>query len=231
MKQQRKPTGYIGPISISDEAGVEFDRIKFPVEKDQVENYVVELTLGALQRDGVDLWGAGPQRNPENHFDFTLPASAGVEYMDLMEVAPLEGTGGFRNAPLEYNHGELADWVWTKLTQKAQGYGLPRKEAIHLLLYSTDTAFRLSEGVLEILAYCCSKVDRGFKSILYSVPEDRQSAFIYKIHPRPREEFRGFNLSAKRARKSLIADFTRHEATSTVSVTVPLGGKRSHDNR
>lgn len=226
MKRQRKPIGSIGPVSISDEDGVTFDRVEFPGTKDEVESFVVELTIRSFQEGHNNPWGVKPERNPESHFDFTLPTSEAIQYLDLMEVAPLEGTGGYQRASLEHNHGELADWVWNKITQKAQHYGLPRKEDVHLLLYSTDVAFRLSEPILEILSYYCVKVDRGFKSILYSVPENKETAFTYLVHPRSPEEFRGFNLRAKRERKSLVGDLTSFSAVDGQTVRISLGGRR-----
>jgi hypothetical protein len=224
MAERRKPTGVIGPVSLGD-GGAAFNRVEFPRVKEDIENLILALALKALEREALDPWGGLPQRNPENHFDFTVPASPRPEYLDLMEVAPLAGTGGYQKAPLEYNHGELADWVWTKITQKAQNYGMPRAEAIHLLLYSTDFAFVLSPGVLEILAYHCLASDRGFKSIVYCAPDNGESAHIYVVHPRSRDEFRGFSLAAKRARRSLVADLSQF-AEGKDSITVRLGGRR-----
>lgn len=201
MRRHRKPTGSIGPISIYSCGDVRFDRVQFPADKAEVENYLVELTLRALKEANLDPWGAVPQRNPEQHFDFTIPSANGVAYLDVMEIAPLDGRGGFQNAALDYHHGEMADWVWAKITQKAQKYGLPRELAIHLLLYSTDLAFRLSSGVLDLLSYYCSVTDRGFRSILYAVPEEASSVSITTICPQKRSDFRAFNLAAKRAKR------------------------------
>ena len=184
-RQQRKPIGSIGPISISDEEGVTFDRVEFPSTKDEVESFVVELTMRSFQGGQNNPWGVKPERNPESHFDFNLPTS-----------------------------------------EATQHYGLPRKEAVHLLLYSTDIAFRLSEPILEILSYHCVVVDRGFKSILYSVPENKETAFTYLVHPRSREEFRGFNLQAKRERKSLVGDLTNFVAVDGQTARISLGGRR-----
>lgn len=224
MAERRKPTGVIGPVLLED-GGARFNRVEFPKGKEDIENFILDLALKALEREALDLWGGTPQRNPENHFDFTVPTSPRPGYLDLMEVAPLAGTGGYQKAPLEYNHGERADWVWAKITQKAQGYGMPRSEAIHLLLYSTDFAFVPSPGVLEILAYHCLTADRGFKSIVYCAPDDGESARIYIVHPRSRDEFRGFSLAAKRARRTLVADLSQFTEGAD-SFTVRLGGRR-----
>ena len=231
MRRQRKPTGSIGAISISSAGDVTFEKVSFPAEKAEVEGFVVELTVHALQEANLNPWGAVPRRNPEQHFDFTIPSPNGEAYLDLMEIAPLDGQGGFQNATLDYHHGQIADWVWAKLTQKARKYGLPRELSVHLLLYSTDLAFRLSAGVLDLLSYYCSVADRGFMSILYAVPEDATSVSITTVCPRERSEFRRFNLAAKRERSSLLADFTRREVTGTTSVSVPLGGRRSDEGR
>jgi hypothetical protein len=231
MKLHRKPTGYVGPVSFPAVGGApRFDRVRFPDTKGEIEAFILDLTLKAFRREGFEPWPAVPVRNPESDFDFTIPGETN-QYLELMEVAPLEGTRGFAAAILEHHHGALADLVWTTLTQKARRYGLPQSYAVHLLIYTTDTAFQLFPEVLRIIAYHLLVSDRGFATVHYSVPADQDSAYVYCLHPRPAQEFERYNIRAARSRRSLVADPTRMTVVNRRSIQMPLGGQREQSQK
>ena len=109
----------------------------FPQSKDEIERHIVDLMLGSANKQGLnpfELVGE-PVQNPENNFDFTIPTPSGEEYLDLMEIAPLDIVGGtHETAPASYMSGEFADIIMTKILTKSQGYGRAPRALIHLLL-------------------------------------------------------------------------------------------------
>ncbi|HVT17765.1 MAG TPA: hypothetical protein VHQ90_16505 [Thermoanaerobaculia bacterium] len=220
MTHHKKPTGEIGTLSVPAASDADpFSRVKFPGSKAEIEGLILRVTLATLEKEGASLpWPARPVQNPENHFDFTIPESP-PEYLDLIEVALLPSGTKYQGAQLVYNHGERADAVWTELTQKALSYGRPGGRRIHLLLYSTDFAFRLSEEVLLILSYYLRTSDRGLTTVTYAVPWDTELASVSVVHPRRVGDFDGFSLQRARARQSRIADLTS-------AVVDPNGGIR-----
>ena len=114
-----------------------------------------------------------------------------------MEIAPLDKVdGSYDEAPASSSQGKLADTIWAKIDKKAKKYGQNSK--VHLLLYSTDWKFRISEGVLNLLAYQSLRHNHPFKSISYYCPDDLRSAIVHIVYPRPVHEFQKFNESSER---------------------------------
>jgi hypothetical protein len=168
---------------------------------------------------------AEPVQNPQNSFDFTLSTSSGEQYLDLMEVAPLEHIqGSYANAPHSYNHGWFADAVLEKVDAKSKKYGPSPRAVIHLLLYSTDWRFRIAEEVITLLAYWCICRTPCFKTIVYyilhnQIQEEIQGE-LKLIYPRLPEEFTNFDEMQYRQRRSAWSDLTqdpRIERSSTGS--------------
>jgi hypothetical protein len=229
-RKPRKPTGTIGPIIIGPhDRGVEFRPIDFPTDKAEVERYIMTFVISGLRKTGTNFYKlvGNPVQNPEDDFDFTLPTKSGKEYLELMEVAALDHVGGSYNAaPASYNHGELADYVYAKLMAKAKKYGSPSHVPVHLLLYTTDWRFRLSQNVLALLAYWCLRREHLFKTILYFVPDDATHGEARIVYPIASESLANFDEQAARNRRSIIGDPTRLQVNPDGSVDIPLGPPR-----
>jgi hypothetical protein len=225
-KPSRKPSGSIGPIVMNPADGsAEFQALNFPTDKAELERYVVKFVVSGLRRMGTNFYAlvADPVQNPADDFDFTLPTKAGKEYLELMEVAALENVGGsYDAAPASYNHGELADYVYSKLMKKAQKYGV-LQTPVHLLLYTTDWRFRLAPGVLALLGYWLGSREHSFKTILYFVPDDATHGEAKLVYPVDPKTWAKFDEQALRNRKSLIGDPSRLRVNPDGSVDVPLG--------
>lgn len=144
----------------------------FPDDKEAIERFIVAGTLTAakfMRYNPYNLAGE-PVQNPENDFDFTLPTKSGSEYLDLAEVAPLDGVRGYANAPANYNAGEFAESAWTVVKKKAAKYGMRRSIPVHLLLYSTDFRFNPSERVILLLQSYCARRQHRFRTVLWYRP-------------------------------------------------------------
>ncbi|MCH8081313.1 MAG: hypothetical protein IID52_02875 [Proteobacteria bacterium] len=223
----RKPTGKIGPITINlEDKTAEFQPLQFPKGKAKIEEFIFKFFIKGLGKAGRTFYKivSYPTQNQENDFDFTLETEFGDEYLDLMEVAPLEKIGGsYEAASSSYNHGEMADWVWSKLISKSKKYGSASTPHIHLLLYSTDWRFRLSEGVIRLLAFWAITREHCFKTIIYFVPDDATHDEAKIISPCDHDLFKGYDEEAARSRKSLIGNPEKIRQEGNGSFSIPLG--------
>lgn len=213
----RKPTGTLGAVTFGSEGRMPaFNAVQFPPIKEEIETFVLNAALRQMRKNGQQCYDliAEPVQNPQNSFDFTLLTSSGEQYLDLMEVAPLEHIqGSYDNAPHSYNHGGFADAVWGKVDAKSKKYGSSPRAVIHLLLYSTDWRFRIAEEVITLLAYWCICRTHCFKTIVYYIPHNQIQEEIQGelklIYPRLPEEFTNFDEMQYRQRQSAWSDLTQ----------------------
>lgn len=181
----------------------------FPRTKEDIEQHLLDSMLCASKKSGLNpyhLVGI-PDKNPENDFDFTLPTVAGDEYLDLMEVAPLDVYRcTHETAPTSYVNGKFADVIMDKVLAKSSGYGRSPKSAIHLLLYSTDWKFNLTVGLTDLLAFQCRRgsADHCFKTIFYYYALDDNEGRVIPVFPRPPEDFIHFDAPRARLTKTFL---------------------------
>ena len=203
----------------------EFQPIRFPKDKAKLEQFIVKFFTQVLRRSGQypdDLIG-DPIQNPESDYDFTLKTVSGTEYLELMEVAPLEGVGGsYQNAPGSYNHGELADFIYDKLMAKSTKYHARPLPPIHLLLYTTDFRFVVTKNVRFLVGYLCQQTKHSFKTIIYFVPQDATQGDAKRLYPLSPEAFKNFDVQAARRRISMFGDLTKINKKPGGSVVIPL---------
>jgi hypothetical protein len=63
--------------------------------------------------------------------------------------------------------GDFADAVFELVKKKSRKYGGRRRVPLHLLLYSTDWRFLLSESVITLVRLYCARRPHVFSSIVY----------------------------------------------------------------
>lgn len=90
-KKLKKRTGSIGPI-ISIDGNAEFHPIKFPLNKEEIEQYIIVRLIKGMENSGENFYNLVeyPSQNTQDDFDFKLTTNLGTEYLELMEIAPLE---------------------------------------------------------------------------------------------------------------------------------------------
>jgi hypothetical protein len=90
----RKPTGMLGRAFVGSDAegkpAAGFIPITYGESKQDIEAYFINAAMRNALRDALHIEGE-PQRNGESSFDFTISMPNGKEYIDLMEIALLEG--------------------------------------------------------------------------------------------------------------------------------------------
>jgi len=225
-RRSKKPSGTIGSIIMrSADQKAEFQPISFPKDKAEREQFIVKFFTQVLRRSGKypDELIGDPIQNLESDYDFTLKTVSGTEYLELMEVAPLEGVGGsYQKAPGSYNHGELADFIYEKLIAKSTKYHARALPPIHLLLYTTDFRFVVTKNVLFLVGYLCQQTKHSFKTIIYFVPYDATHGEAKKLYPLPSKAFKDFDVQATRHRISMLGDPTKINVKPDGSVEIPL---------
>jgi hypothetical protein len=194
--KKRKPTGITGPVRVDLVPGhtsVKFQMVQFPGSKSEIEAAIVRAFLAAEQ--GVLLAPLLDVRpNPECGFDFTDFAATIPTYVELMEIAPLEGTGGsYATAPGSYRTYEFADFILGKIIKKSTRYGTTPKRRLILLTYVTDWRFILSGTALALVQYWTLVRPHVFSEIYAFKPVSRNEGIPHRIYPTPRAHWRGFD--------------------------------------
>jgi len=224
-RRSKKPSGTIGSIIINPaEKTAELQSLPFSNDKAKLEQYFVTFVTRGLRRRGSNMYNltGEPIQNPESDYDFTLPTVSGTEYLELMEVAPLEGVGGsYQKASGSYNHGELADFIYDKLIAKSTKYHACPQPSIHLMLYTTDWRFLVAEGVLFLVAHRCQQTEHNFKTIIYFVPDDATHGEVKIVYPLSPKVFKNFD-QRLRNRITMLGDPTKIIVESDGSVVIPL---------
>jgi len=124
-----------------------------------------------------------PIQNLENDLDFQLPTISGIQHLDLAEIVHSMSNGGYEGAPNKYKVGDMVDVVWGLIQAKEKKYGARRKFAVHLLLYSTDWRFFLSESCISLLRAYCLRRKQHFVSIAYYAPITADEGILWPLSP------------------------------------------------
>jgi hypothetical protein len=221
---RRKPRGKQGHIELAPRARATYHLAQLPETKEELESYIVDKTLRSAARDMVAVYrrSGDPFRTTENDFDFALPTAEGIQFIELMEFAPLHLFGNsYDNAPLSYVQGPMADVFVDMIKTKARKYGKRSVVGLHLLTYCTDARFEISDDVVDLVAWSCQQQVRPFASIAYLVPR-RDNDKLYMIFPRAAEAFADFNAQVLRSKAVIRPDLARMTSPKDGSVEAPL---------
>ena len=185
-KDRKKPRGSLGVIRMTPD-GSSFLALELPRSKEGIEDFIVNSLLRTTtwgKKRPVVLAGR-PRRNHENSLDYTIDTTVGTQFLELMEVAPLDRMmSRYPNEPMMQRAGDRADWVWSKMMKKAGRYGNRADSRIHLLLYSTHTPFDLSPSAMKLLSLWCAKLrSHPFASVAFVAMYGDGSAQLSPIHP------------------------------------------------
>lgn len=225
-RRHRKPRGQLGYLAIGY-GSQEFQIMSLPESKDEIEQWKLNAALRAAGRGGVNPYKLieGPCRNPEAHFDFTLPTESGTEYLDLMEIIVTSGRAsrrGHEAGPLAYDAHEMAEAIFQMVAAKSRHYGRPRKP-VHLLLYPTDWRFRLVEPVAQLLALFLFRRHHAFQSVSYFAPDSPEEGEFRILYPLSGEESARFADQWVAGKRSLIrlGDLRRARVAGPGTVLFP----------
>jgi hypothetical protein len=192
--EHRKPTGDIGPISIDGPTGqVQFHGVEFPSNKEAIERFIAfPFTANAHAKGWFPFKLLGPpEQNPTDHFDFTLRTSAGIKYLELMEVHLRDigvelPTGQFR-----YNSYEVARCLLDRIQAKSNKYQGATSHGVILLTYATHWQFCLDDCVYWLLGYWLKQSPPMFEMV-FDVSWLDPSAFQSRTLFPSDKDFSGF---------------------------------------
>lgn len=181
----KKPTGTNGSVKISTGLASEFQKVNFPQDKAEIESFVMTAAYNVSKKTHPSFYGliSEPVLNVENDFDFSLPISSGIEYLDLAEITIGMERGGHDKAPSSCLVGELVDAAWKIVEAKECKYGTGRISIVHLLLFTTDWKFCLSPSCIKLLSLYSKIRAHQFKSIAYFAPINPGDGIFIPIFP------------------------------------------------
>jgi len=198
----RKPSGKLGKLKFQsgDKNSISFEKIEFPVQKDEIEAFIVERFLFHLSAEGyLPFEITRYEQNHINDLDFTLHTTYGKKYLELMEIAPLEHIkGGYDKAPNSYNDYNFTESVYDKLMSKSASYQNTSESNIWLLIYPTDYRFVLSDTATALLQYWTITRSHYFEYIFYFTLFDETAGLLHWIYPSSQDYFVGFDASKYR---------------------------------
>lgn len=185
----RKPRGTDGWLKVSN-GGIppEFLQNPLPDSKPDLERAICAGARRGQEFQKLNPWRIEkePRQLEENSLDFELETPSGVEYLDLVEFAPLTGRkGGYEGLPKTQQVGQLTDAVIRLVDQKANRYGPNRRAVVHLLLYSTDFRLHLNPTVVLLLKVVMRRDCHGFRTISHYVPIDEVAGEYTLLYPSP----------------------------------------------
>lgn len=215
----------MGSLVLGSEAERRFDPITFPETKAAVEKFILDCAFRSAKKFGVRMMDIQeePKQNAENHFDFTLKTTKGIEYLDLVEIIPSSWVGGPHSyARGGYNIGEFADAIYSEIEKKSRHYGKQDGIQVNLLLYVTESNLTPHPPVLDLLSFLCSKRDLGFRSIWVYIPDNQETGQIRTLFPTPDGYFQTFDETLARNRGILMADFSTAKPADSGGFVVKL---------
>ncbi len=155
-------------------------------------------------RDPYELT-APPMPGPSmDDFDFHLSTRSGLEYLDLKEFKPYQGPHD--SAPGAYLVSVMADAMWRLIARMSRHYESRDGTPIHLLIFTTDWRFQLSEGVLALVRHRAATCAHRFKSIAYLLPDDAKAGNLSMVFPAPEPQLDSPSLLAIGSKVVMIAD-------------------------
>ena len=198
QSKPKKPTGITGPVYVSFE-GVRptstFMPFDFPTSKDEVESVVAQGFLTVAVRQSLLSFAVNRlAKNPTDDYDFTLHTSAGLRYLELLEVAPQPHmSAGYQNAPSSYRPYEFAQTILESIMAKSCRYDPATASLTTVLLYETHWPFAPSAETLALLQYFVFQRSPRFHEIYWYHPIARDDGIVEFVYPTPAEHWGGFD--------------------------------------
>jgi hypothetical protein len=93
--------------------------------------------------------------------------------------------GGYEGSPTTFPRKRLVNAIMSLIQQKGMHYGLNRRVKVHLLLYTTDFRFLVSDGVVLLAKLALQRNHYRFASVCYYAPIDKEAGVLQVLHPPP----------------------------------------------
>jgi hypothetical protein len=180
-----KPTGRIGPFRVTggpDGPTGEWAKIQFPTQKEEIEQFVLDLFVTEMRRGGATILKA--TKNAENNFDFTLELPGGKVFLDLMEIIYRDVQGlPYEGENIRIESYKYAEQIRDAVMAKSENYGRAGTQPIHLLTYITHWRFHAHEVVIRLVQYMLQEYRPIMENVFFLSPLDDKSASLRVLYP------------------------------------------------
>jgi hypothetical protein len=185
MAKPKKPTGFIGPLSVTfgPTGGIgRRDKVKFPTDKESIEQLVVEMWASAMRRAGAMIFEI--IRNKPNDRDFTLVLPGDKVSMDLVEFIHRDGEGKpYDGDRIRIQSFDYAKQLVATVMKKSAHYGRAGTQPIHLLVYITHWRFWSNEVAIRLAQHFLQESPSIFENVFFVEPFDRNEGNAHVLYP------------------------------------------------
>lgn len=211
----KKPTGYMGSITIHAEAaGIEHHQVRFPEDKVEIERMVIAIFDRSLDAATREYFGitSFEQSADENDLDCLVRSTNGDWRMDLVEFVPANlrrgGHDSEPGAPAVFNCGETADRMVDLIKGKAHKYAALNPSP-WLIVYSTAWQFTPTKQEFIVVQHALINDPPELARVaflwLHSV-DDGEITTLYPIEAAQRDAVLTQDIARMRAAHSVMAD-------------------------
>ncbi len=188
-----KPSGKngIARVKINPNSYV-FVPIILPLDKASKENYFVERFVQETKKVGFKIHSY--KANQENDFDFILNIGNHEDvYLELKEVLPqiTEKGSPYETRNTSINNYDYANSVAKEIVAYSKKYSSDKP--LHLLLYTSDYKFALSDIATMLLKYFLKDQKLIFEYIFLYTPIDQTNGEVKLIYPSEQSFDENFN--------------------------------------
>jgi hypothetical protein len=175
---RRKPTGKIGPVSVTARPTgptMKWSAIEFPPDKERVEQIALDLFVAAGKKIGFSFREIN--RNAENHFDYTIELPGGRIFLDLAEVLYVDQAGQpYVSREKKIMTYRYAEQIYTTVMKKSDHYGRANTTPIHLLTYITHWRFQPNEIAIRLAQHFLQQTPPVMENVFLLLPLDGNEA-------------------------------------------------------
>lgn len=215
MTQHPKPIGETGVIRVvvSPKTGggnASYIKNVFPKTKRDQEQHVLEAFVLSMKNAGANIHNYHLNES-EDDFDCTLNVGNKEKiYLELKElVIPTEKGSPYQQSNQLRDAGEIADWILNSVVLKYNrkyGNRKPSDTPLHLLLYTTDWKFTVSDNVIALVQYYLHQRKTVFENIFLLQFLDQDNVERCILYPTPAHDWVNFDASQYRESKYLNID-------------------------
>lgn len=181
----KKPTGSIGPISVTATptgALGTWNKVAFPKDKESIEQLMVDIWARAAGNAGATIFEIIP--NKQDDFDFTLVLSGGKVSMDLVEFIYRDGQGKpYDGDQIKIQSFDYAKQLVATVKEKSAHYGKAGTQPVHLLVYITHWRFWSNEVAIRLAQHFLSQSPPIFENVLFVEPFDASEGNARVLYP------------------------------------------------
>ncbi|MBU1700015.1 MAG: hypothetical protein KJ970_03410 [Candidatus Eisenbacteria bacterium] len=228
-KKRRKPRGTSGHVKIElgqDQVSSTHHPLIYPDTKEELEFFIANAFLKQAKQAGMLDWsGKELVQNPTDDFDFCIGSDNEADYLELMEIAPIEPYQSYDEIPNEYRPYDFAQFILKRVLGKSRKYLGSTSRKLVLLTYNTDQKLTLVPPTSTMLQKWLATEKHCFCQIYYYKPIEPNKGLLETLYPAANEQFEYFRPEDYREMifwGSGVNSFTQQPDGSLLSPPIPI---------